>query len=147
MGLIADLGVGSVALDTAIFIYFIEENPRLLPTIVPLFQEADQGERELVASALTLLEVLVVPYRAGNRLLAERYEALLTRSRGIRLVDLSRDQLRAAAQLRAAIGVKTPDALQLVAAIGGGCATFLTNDRRLPPVPGLRVVELTSYVT
>jgi hypothetical protein len=39
---------------------------------------------------LTLLEVLVVPYRAGNRLLAERYEALLTRSRGIRLVDICR---------------------------------------------------------
>jgi len=147
LGLITELGVGSVGLDTAIFIYFIEENPRFLPAIVPLFQEADQGKRELVTSALTLLEVLVVPYRAGNRLLAERYEALLTRSRGIRLVDLSHDQLRAAAQLRAATGVKTPDALQLVAAIGGGCTTFLTNDRRLPPVPGLRVVELTSYVT
>ena len=146
MGLIAELGVGSVAVDTAIFIYFIEENPQFLPAILPLFQEADQGKRELVTSALTLLEVLVVPYRAGNRLLAERYEALLTRSRGIRLVDLSHDQLRAAAQLRAATGVKTPDALQLVAAIGAGCTTFLTNDRRLPPVPGLRVVELTAYV-
>jgi len=97
-------------------------------------------------SALTLLELLVVPYRAGNRLLAERYEALLTRSRGIRLVGLSHDQLRAAAQLRAATGVKTPDALQLVAAIGAGCTTFLTNDRRLPSMPGLRVMELTSYV-
>jgi len=125
---------------------FIEENPQFLPAILPLFQEADQGKRELVTSALTVLELLVVPYRAGNRLLAERYEALLTRSRGLRLVDLSHDQLRAAAQLRAATGVKTPDALQLVAAIGAGCTTFLTNDRRLPPVPGLRVVELTSYV-
>ena len=86
-----------------------------------------------------------MPYRAGNRMLAERYEALLTRSRGVRLVDLSHDQLRAAAQLRAVTGVKTPDALQLVVAIGGGCTTFLTNDRRLPPVPGLRVVELGSY--
>src|SRR5436853_195464 len=104
-----------------------------------------RGKRELVTSALTLLEVLVVPYRAGNRMLAERYEALLTRSRGVRLVDLSHDQLRAAAQLRAATAVKTPDALQLVAAIGGGCTTFLTNDRRLLPVPGLPVVELASY--
>jgi len=146
VGLIAELAVSGVAVDTAIFIYFIEENPQFLPAILPLFQEADQGKRELVTSALTLLEVLVVPYRAGNRLLAERYEALLTRSRGIRLVDLSHDQLRAAAQLRAATGVKTPDALQLVAAIGAGCTTFLTNDRRLPSVPGLRVVELTSYV-
>jgi predicted nucleic acid-binding protein len=146
VGLIAELGVGSVALDTAIFIYFIEEDPQFLPEIVPLFREADQGKRELVTSVLTLMEVLVVPYRAGNRLLAERYEALLTRSRGIRLIDLSRDQLRAAAQLRAATGAKTPDALQLVAALGGGCATFLTNDRRLPPVPGLRVLQLASSV-
>ena len=146
MGLITEIGVGSVAVDTAIFIYFIEENPRFLPEITPLFKEADQGKRELITSALTLLEVLVVPYRAGNRLLAERYEALLTRSRGIRLVELSHDQLRAAAQLRAATSIKTPDALQLVAAIGGGCTTFLTNDRRLPPVPGLRILELVSYV-
>ena len=62
------------------------------------------------------------------------------------IVDISHDQLRAAAQLRAATGVKTPDALQLVAAIGDGCTTFLTNDRRLPPVPGLRLVDLTSSV-
>lgn len=146
MGPIAALGVGSVAVDTAIFIYFIDENPRFLPEILPLFEEADQGKRELITSAMTLLEVMVVPFRAGNRLLAERYEALLTRSRGIRLVELSHDQLRAAAQFRAATSVKTPDALQLVAAIGAGCTTFLTNDRRLPPVPGLRILELASYV-
>ncbi len=146
MGLIAELGGGRVAVDTAIFIYFIEENPRFLPEILPLFTQADQGKRELVTSALTLLEVLVVPYRAGNRHLAERYEALLTRSRGIRLVELSHDQLRAAAQLRAATNLKTPDALQIVAAISGGCTTLLTNDRRLPSVPGLRILELASYV-
>lgn len=144
--MIADLGPGSVAVDTPIFIYLIEEHSRFLPEILPLFKDADQGKRELVTSALTLLEVLVVPYRAGNRLLAERYEALLTRSRGIRVVDVSRDQLRAAAQLRAATRVKTPDALQLVAAIGAGCATFLTNHRDLPSVPGLRIVELGSYL-
>ncbi len=146
MGLIKDLGAGTVGVDTAAFIYFIEEHPTFLSMIVPLFREADEGKRELVTSALTLLEVLVVPYRAGNRSLAERYEALLTRGRGVRLVDLSQDQLRAAAQLRAATGVKTPDALQLVAAIGAGCTTFVTNDRRLPPIPGLRVVELSSYL-
>ena len=141
MGLIAEVGAGSVGLDTAIFIHMIEENPQYLREIVPLFREADDGERELVTSALTLLEVLVVPYRAGNRVLAEQYEALLTRSRGIHVVDVSRDQLRAAAQLRAATGVKTPDALQLVAAISRGCTTFVTNDRRLPPIPGLKVLH------
>ena len=146
MGLMADVGPGPLAIDTAIFIYFIEKNPRFLPLIDPLFREADDGTRELVTSALTLLEVLVVPLRARNRSLADRYEALLTRSRGIRLVDMTRDQLRAAAQLRATTGFKTPDALQVAAAIGAGCQTFLTNDRRLPSVSGLRIRQLSAYV-
>ena len=146
MGLIADLHGGSVAVDTAVFIYFIEEEPTFLPVIAPLFRQADQGTRQLVTSALTLLEVLVVPYRSGHRQLAERYEALLTRGRGIRVVDISRDQLRAAAQLRAATSVKTPDALQLVAALGAGCPTFLTNDRRVPSIPGLAVIQLSEYL-
>ena len=94
MGLIADLGAGPLAVDTAIFIYLIEEEPRYLPLILPLFAEADKGHRELVTSALTLLELLVVPYRAGNRQLAERYEGLLTRSRGIRMIELTRDRCR-----------------------------------------------------
>jgi predicted nucleic acid-binding protein len=144
MGLIDDVEK-DVAIDTAVFIYFIEEHPTFLPIVAPLFQEADRGGRSLITSALTLLEVLVVPYRGGDSLLAERYEALLTGSRGIRIVDLTRDQLRAAAQLRAATGVKAPDALQLAAALATGCITFVTNDRRLPPIPGLRVIQLSSY--
>ena len=147
MGLIADIGSGRTAVDTAIFIYFMEENPRFLPVIEQLFEEADAGARELVTSALTLLEVLVIPYRVGDRLLAERYEQLLTRSRGIRVIDLSREQMRGAAELRAATGVKTPDALQLIAAMGTGCGTFVTNDRRIPGIPGMRILQLADYVS
>ena len=83
MGLMADLGRGPVGVDTVIFIYFIEEHPQFLPLLEPLFREVDNGRRELVTSALTLLEVLVVPYRSGDHLLAGRYEALLhSESRG-----------------------------------------------------------------
>jgi hypothetical protein len=64
-------GAAVVGIDTAAVIYFIEEHPKFLPMIQPLFREADQGKRQLVTSAVTLLEVLVVPYRAGNRALAD----------------------------------------------------------------------------
>jgi len=147
MGLMADIGRGPVGVDTSVFIHFIEEHPQFLPLLQPIFREADRGQKELVTSALTLLEVLVVPYRFADHLLAERYEALLTRSAGVRVAEISRDHLRAAAQLRAATGVKTPDALQLVAALAAGCPSFLTNDRALPTVPGLRILQLTSYLT
>ena len=145
MGLIDDIGPGNVGIDTSIFIYFIEEAPQYLPALAPLFQDADDGRRELIASAVTLLEVLVVPYRAGNHALAERYEALLTRSRGVQLIDLTSDQLRRAAQIRAATGARTPDALQMAAALSAQCAAFVTNDRRLPAVPGLRIIQLAAY--
>lgn len=145
MGLMNDIGPGPVGVDTVVFIYLIEEHPQFLPVIEPLFLEVDHGRLQLITSALTLLEVLVVPYRTGDQELAVRYESILTRSRGLRIIDISRDHLRAAAQLRAKTGLKTPDSLQLAAALAGGCTAFLTNDRDLPTVPGIRILQLASY--
>jgi predicted nucleic acid-binding protein len=42
--------------------------------------------------------------------------------------------------------VKTPDALQLCTALSGGCTSFVTNDRVLPKVPGLRILQLKDYM-
>jgi hypothetical protein len=52
MGLMADLGGGPVGVDTAIFIYFIEEHPQFLPLIELLFREVHEGRKELVTSSL-----------------------------------------------------------------------------------------------
>jgi len=146
MGLIEDVGDGPVGLDTVAFIYWIEEHPLFLPIVEPLFAAIDAERIQAISSTLTLLEVLVVPYRVGDLPLAERYEDLLTRSRGLRLMEIDRAQLRAAAQLRGVHpGVKTPDAIQLCAALSGGCNRFVTNDRDLPPVPGLRILQLKGY--
>ena len=145
MGLIEDVGKGPVGLDTAPFIYLIEEHPTFLPVIEPLFRKIDSGRCIAATSTLTLLETLVVPYRAGDAALAERYEAVLTNGRGLRLVEMERSVLRAAAALRAKTGAKTPDAIQLAAARLAGCTTFVTNDRRLPSLPGLRVLSVKDY--
>lgn len=145
MGLIDEVGAGPVALDTAAFIYFIEEHPLYLPQLLPIFAAADEGHLTIVTSAVTLLEVLVVPYRAGNLPLANRYEALLNRSRGVRLREIDQALLRAAAQLRATTGVRTPDALQLAAALTEGCTAFVTKDRRLPSLPGLRILQVGDH--
>ena len=145
MGLIDDIGRGPVALDAVAFIYFIEEHPTYLPLLRPLFEEADRG-RPLITSTLTLLEVLIVPVRAGNTSLADHYDAVLTESQGIRMVDITLDQLRRAARLRAATRLKAADALHLTAAMTQGCRCFVTNDRRLPDLPGLRILQLSSYV-
>jgi len=146
VGLIDDVGTGPVGVDTAAFIYFIEAHPTYLPAVRPLFAAADREELTIVTSALTLLEVLVIPYRAGNLMLASRYDALLNRSRGMLLREIDRGQLLNAAHLRAVAGVRTPDALQLAAALSEGCTAFVTNDQRLRPLPTLPVLQLSNYV-
>jgi len=146
LGLLTDLGEGPVALDTSIFIYFIEEHPKYLPLVDPVFEAIGAGELDAVTSSLTLLETLVVPFRFANTVLVDRYEAVLTNSRGVRLIDLDLDFLRAAAHVRAATRAKTPDAIQAAAALAGGCRVLLANDRRFPRIPGLQVLRLDDYL-
>lgn len=139
-------GDGPLALDTSIFIYFMERHPTWLPLVRPLFASAANGRRELVTSSVTLLEVLVVPYRNGDLAIAERYEALLTRSRGLTMVETDRSALRAAAKLRAVYGLRTGDALQIAAALSTRCRAFVTNDLRLPEIRGLPTVQLRELI-
>jgi predicted nucleic acid-binding protein len=146
VGLIDDLRPGPVALDTQIFIYFIEEDHRYLPLIKSLFEALDRGDLAGVTSGLSLMEVLVVPYRSGNAALADRYESLLTRSRGLRFIEVDRRLLKAAAQLRATFKLKPPDAIQVAAALVGNCNSFLTNDRRIRAVPGLQILQVKNYL-
>jgi hypothetical protein len=64
MDLIAGLGSGPVGVDTAAFIYFIEAEMPFLGPVEALFKEASAGRLQLGTSALSLLEMPVVPYRA-----------------------------------------------------------------------------------
>ena len=146
MGLTEDLGHGPVALDTAVFIYFIEEHERFLPLVEEVFEAIDSGSLRAVTSTLTLLETLVGPIRAGDNRLAESYETLLSQSRGLHLLDLDRPVIRLAAKIRALAGLKTPDALQVATALQAECTAFLTNDRQIPSIGEMRTLQLRDYL-
>ena len=145
MELIDAIGDGPVALDSVVFIYFIERQPRLLPLLQTLFTRINSGRLIAVTSAITLLETLVVPYRSGDVDLAKKYEAILTNGRGLTLVPILLPVVRRAAEIRAATSIRTPDALQLAAASLTKCTAFLTNDRRIPSLPSLPVLQLDAF--
>ncbi len=52
-----------VALDTSVFIYFLEEHPDYLPLVRPVFLAAEQQHLTICTSVITLHEVWVLPYR------------------------------------------------------------------------------------
>ena len=146
MGLLSDIGTGPIGLDASIFIYYIEESSQYISLLDPVFDAITEGRLKAVTSALTLLEVLVVPLRAGNEVLARQYERFLTRSLGVLLVPIESGLLRAAAHVRATTRLKTPDALQITSALVAECPVFLTNDHRTSPPAGLRVLQLEAYL-
>ena len=45
VGLVKDLGVGNVGVDTAAFIYFVTEHPQFLPVVLQLLHEVDDGKQ------------------------------------------------------------------------------------------------------
>jgi predicted nucleic acid-binding protein len=99
-----------------------------------------QSDLEATAPRRLLIRII------GDLDLARRYEALLTRSRGLRTVEIDRDQLEAAALLRAKYRPRTPDAIQIGAALSRGGKTFVANDRDLPEIPGLKIIQMRDYL-
>ena len=133
---------GVVGLDTAPLIYFIEENPTYINTVGAFFQSMAAGDFRVVTSIITLLEVLVHPFRRNNVALAEQYRDILLNSQELTTVPLNQETAEEAARLRARYNIRTPDAIQVAAAVSQGATFFLTNDSRLPAIPGLQIIEL-----
>ena len=129
-----------VGLDTAPLIYFIEEDPTYLPIVQPFFEAMDRGDFHVVTSIITLLEVLVHPIRFGDTGLSQQYRDILLHAKGLTTIGLSPDIAEEAARLRAYHNIRTPDAIQLATTSNQGASYLLTNDDRLPSLPGLELL-------
>ena len=106
----------------------------------------ERGDIQVVTSTVTLTEVLVHPYKHGNRRLAHQYSRILLNTRNLKTLPVSAEIADEAAQIRAAYGLKTPDSIQIATARLGGATSFLTNDERLPSIPGLELILLDRFL-
>ena len=85
----------------------------------------------LLTSRLSRLECRVKPLRSGDSKLLALWDDFFATPELAPLVELTPAVLERATELRAALNVKTPDALHLASAILGGATAFLTGDRGL----------------
>jgi predicted nucleic acid-binding protein len=137
MGSLTALTGDVIYLDANIFIYALEGLPPFAAQLAALFQRFDRGELRAVTSELTLAEVLVKPVRDNNPVVRAQYDQLLRTSPALTVAPITRDLLVAAATLRATSTLKLPDAIHAATALGLGCTTFLTNDRRFTAIQSL----------
>jgi predicted nucleic acid-binding protein len=122
-------------LDACTVIYFIERHPVYFDRVAA---QLDDPRTHAVVSELCRLECLVKPLRENNRELLQRYEVFF-HANNLLAIPFGRAVFQLATELRAAHGLKTPDALHLAAAISSGCDQFCTNDRRLEKAAGDRI--------
>lgn len=127
----------TVLVDTAPWIYILEDHPVWASQFVGLFEAAERGRLQLALTTVTLAEVLAGPFKAKQTALAKRYEKALGR---YHVVPLSAQVAVMAAQLRVQYRLKLPDAVQLASALDIGAAALITHDRDFSKVQDFPVL-------
>lgn len=144
MGILDAIQGTKVYLDTNIWIYALEGHPAFVQDLTQLFQSIDRGNLSVVSSELSLAEVLVKPFQNQDLAQQTTYKQLIINSQNLTVIPVNRQVLIEAAQLRASINIKLPDAIHAATALLTQCSTFLTNDQHFRSVPELSVILLSE---
>ena len=135
-----------IGLDTSIFIYHLEDNPRYVPATDVIFTALERGENQGITSYLTLLEILTKPKAAGFLEAARDYEYYLTTFPNLTFFEMGLEVARRASDLRTLNRIKTPDAIQVATALHHGATAFITNDRIFERVKEIKIVLLDRFL-
>lgn len=133
-----------IGLDTSIWIYHLEGNERYLPLTTQILSAVQSGRPRGIISVVTVMELTVRPYRIQQPEVAARYEALLYHFPNARMIDVTQDIARRAAQLRGTYSLRSVDALHVATSLTAGATAWVTNDqglRRLTPLMDVIILD------
>jgi predicted nucleic acid-binding protein len=99
-----------------------------------------------VTSTITMLEVLVHPYRGAEEERIDNFYALLSTHPHLEWIETNLQIADRAAQLRARFNLRTPDAIQAATAIAGNATGFISNDPVFRRLPDFEVVILDDLL-
>jgi predicted nucleic acid-binding protein len=117
-----------IGLDTSVFIYQLENNPRYVGLTDHVFAWLEQPDHAAVTSTITMAELLVRPYRMSDHQQVNEFYALLSTYPNLEWVAPTLLIADTAARIRAAHSLRTPDALQAATALESKATGFITND-------------------
>jgi predicted nucleic acid-binding protein len=136
-----------LGLDTSIFIFQIEQNPKYLEVANPIFVWVEGPKARAVTSTITMLELLVQPYRFSDIDSVNKFYALLSTYPHLEWIAPTLEVADLAARLRAQHNLRTPDALQIATALSWQATGFISNDPVFQRVAGVEVLILDELLT
>lgn len=131
-----------IGLDTSIFIFQLEENPRYQELVNKIFVWLEGPRAHSVTSTITMLELLVKPYRLSDIDSVNKFYALLSTYPHLEWIAPTLEIADLAAKLRAEYNLRTPDALQVATALSFDATGFISNDTAFQRVTDLEILIL-----
>ena len=117
-----------VALDTNVFIYQLEAHPRYLTLTDHVFSWLERPGSKAVTSTITMMELLVHPYRELDQSRVDEFYGLLSTYPSLDWIAPDLEIADLAARLRARHRLQSPDALQAATAAYAKATGLITND-------------------
>jgi uncharacterized protein len=127
-----------VFLDTNIVVYFVENTPGFGTRAVQAISQLRAAGHSLAISDLVRMECRVHPIRLNDLQRLAQFDAFFAAA-DVKTYRLTTAVCQRATFVRAHYNFKTPDALQVAAAIVHGCDRFLTADARLSSCPDIPI--------
>ena len=135
-----------VGLDTSIFIYQVEENNKYFYLTDSIFSWLDEPRAQAITSTITLLELLVQPYRLGDIDRVNKFYALFSTFPHLEWLAPTLEIADMGARFRTEYSLRTPDAIQAATAVSGDATGFMSNDTGFRRVAGLEVMVLDDLL-
>ena len=135
-----------IGLDTAPFIYYIEDVTPYADLLDPVYTLLESHTLRAITSTVTFAEILTKPFIDKNFSLADEIKFTLKSFSSLSVSLIDEKLAEAAALIRARYMIRLPDALQVAAAIQGEATLFLTNDKRVKRLDALQVLVLSDFL-
>ncbi len=128
-----------IGLDTAIFIYVLEEHPHYAARAEKILSAVERGMVSAIFASIGIIEILTGPKKKNRYDLAAEYRELIAHFPNLTIMGLSEPIIERASDLRARYGIATPDAIHIATAAVFGADVFITNDKNLKKVKEIPV--------
>lgn len=135
-----------IFIDTAPFIYLLENNLKYLTFLRKYFADLYEEQDDVSTSVITFSEYCIKPIMDGDEVLIRSFERFLYKM-DIPILNVNKAHAEYAARLRAKyLFLKGMDSLQVGIACVEECDKFLTNDIELKVINEIDILVLENMV-
>ena len=135
-----------IGLDTSVFIFQVEQNEKYFNLVSPIFSWLEGPRAHAVTSTITMLELLVQPYRLSDIDRVNKFYSLLSTFPHLEWVSPTLEIGDLGARIRAEHGLRTPDAIQAATSVARHATGFVSNDSAFRRVADLEVIVLDDLL-